>query len=160
MILGEGDQRSELERLIESLGLHNYVSLQRPLRNPFAVLKKAKLFVLPSRHEGFANVLIEAMACGLPVISTNCPSGPSEIVHHEKDGLLIPAGDVTALAAALERLMADDAERNRLALCGVAAVKRFDVENIVNTWEKMLLSTRRSKNRDVSGQHRSNVPAL
>ena len=160
MILGDGDQRPELEQLIEQLGLRDHAFLQAPLRNPFAVLRRAKLFVLPSRHEGFGNVLIEAMACGLPVIATTCPSGPNEIVHHEKDGLLIPPEDVPALAAALDRLMASETDRIRLALCGATAVRRFDMENIGGAWEKILVSIRSLRNRRASGDNRRTAPAL
>jgi glycosyltransferase involved in cell wall biosynthesis len=138
MILGEGEQRPELERLTESLGLRDRVLLPGRIKNPFPVLKQAKLFVLPSRHEGFGNALIEAMACGVPVIATDCPSGPREIVRDGENGVLVAAEDVGALAAALERLMADDAERARLAVRGAEAVKRFEIERIIETWEELL----------------------
>lgn len=102
LILGEGDERESLERLILELGLQDDVRLGGFVNNPFAYMKKASLFALSSVYEGFGNVLVEAMACGTPVVSTDCPSGPSEILENGKWGKLVPVGDPTALAKAME----------------------------------------------------------
>lgn len=138
VILGEGELRSELEKLRDDLGLTHQVFFPGVFSNPFPVLKHSKLFVLSSRFEGFGNVLIEAMSCGLPVISTDCPSGPREIIRDGVDGILVPSEDISGLAAAMERLMSDEEERQRLAASGPEAVKRFSLEKTVEMWEVLI----------------------
>lgn len=108
IILGEGDERSVLEDLIRRYQLMNEVSLPGFVRNPYPYMKKSRLFVLSSSWEGFGNVLVEALACGCQVISTNCHSGPSEILRNGQYGKLIPVGDVEIMAdAILESLQTD-----------------------------------------------------
>lgn len=101
VIMGEGELRSDLERLIADQSLQQSVILPGFVDNPFAVMKQANLFVLSSISEGLPNALIQAMACGTPVISTDCPSGPAEILEGGKWGRLVPVGDVELLAQAI-----------------------------------------------------------
>jgi glycosyltransferase involved in cell wall biosynthesis len=101
MILGEGELRPSLEASIEKLGLIEDVVLPGFTENPFAYMRQADMFVLSSLWEGLPTVLIEAMACGVPVISTDCPSGPDEILENGKWGRLVPVGDANALAQAM-----------------------------------------------------------
>lgn len=101
MILGEGTERAALERLVATLGLGERVRMPGFVENPLAYMARAAVVVLSSAWEGFPGVLVEAMACGTPVISTDCPSGPAEILEHGKHGLLVPVGDVDALAAGI-----------------------------------------------------------
>jgi glycosyltransferase involved in cell wall biosynthesis len=106
LILGEGEQRNHLEALAQSLGLGtDELSMPGFVKNPFAYLAHADLFVLSSRWEGLANVLIEAMACGTPVVSTDCPSGPREILEGGRWGSLVPVGDIDALAHAIKTVL-------------------------------------------------------
>ena len=102
MILGEGPLRGELEAQAEQLGIAADVRFEGFVANPLPYVRRAAAFVLSSLHEGFGNVLVEALACGTPVISTDCPHGPSEILEHGAWGVLTPPGDHVALAAALD----------------------------------------------------------
>jgi glycosyltransferase involved in cell wall biosynthesis len=101
VILGEGEERPALERLVQSLGLEDDVGLPGVVANPFAYMSRSALFVLSSAWEAFGNVLVEALACGCPVVSTDCPSGPREILQGGRLGKLVPVGDETALAEAI-----------------------------------------------------------
>jgi len=101
MILGAGEEESEIQMVIEKEGLSGKVLMPGHTLEPLPFYQSATLFVLSSNHEGFGNVIIEAMACGLPVVSTNCPSGPAEILENGRFGCLTPVGDVQALAKAM-----------------------------------------------------------
>jgi len=101
MILGEGEERSKLEALVRELGLENDVSMPGFVENPYAYMARAAVFVLSSAWEGFGNVLVEAMAVGTPVVSTDCPSGPAEILEGGEYGYLVPLGDINAMARAI-----------------------------------------------------------
>ena len=105
MILGEGEERSKLETLVQELGLEKEVSLPGFVDNPYKYMKRAAVFVLSSRWEGFPNVLVEAMALGTPVVSTDCPNGPAEILENGKWGELVPVGETQSLASAVLRTL-------------------------------------------------------
>jgi glycosyltransferase involved in cell wall biosynthesis len=145
IILGEGDERESLEALIGELELKDRVSLPGRIRDPAGILQGADLFVLSSRYEGFPNALLEAMACGLAVISTDCGSGPREIIRDDVDGLLVPSNDLDALATAMERLMADPAARERLGAHAAEVLERFSMEKIMSMWDDLLARTCRRK---------------
>jgi len=106
MILGEGELRPMLESLIAECGLGaNEVQLPGFVANPFAYLSRCAVFVLSSRYEGLPGALIEAMACGVPVVSTDCPSGPREILEGGRWGTLVPIGDVDAMTKAIASVL-------------------------------------------------------
>jgi len=102
LILGEGPDRAALEALVRQLGLEDAVAMPGFVENPYAYMSRSALYVLSSRWEGLPTVLIEALYCGAPVIATDCPSGPREILANGQHGQLVPVGDVTALAQAME----------------------------------------------------------
>ncbi len=106
MILGEGDLRGELEQLVQSLGLTDRVRLPGFVQNPYPYMARSGVFVLSSAWEGLPGVLIEALGCGAPVVATDCPSGPREILQDGRYGSLVPVGDVRAMAQAIDHTLA------------------------------------------------------
>ncbi len=102
LILGEGEERPGLERLVKDLGLEEAVSLPGFVSNPYAYMAQAAVFVLSSRWEGLPTVMVEALSLGTPIVATDCPSGPREILSDGKYGRLVPVEDPFALAAAIE----------------------------------------------------------
>lgn len=105
LIFGEGSKRPQLEARTQALGIDADVALPGFIKNPFSAFSRAALFVLSSDQEGLPGVLIEALACGCPVVATDCPSGPSEILDGGRFGELVPVGDADALAAAMARTL-------------------------------------------------------
>jgi glycosyltransferase involved in cell wall biosynthesis len=107
VILGEGRERSLLQRLAAGLGVSARVDLPGHVANPLAFMRRAAVFVLSSEREGSPNVLAEALACGTPVVATDCPSGPREILADGRYGTLVPVGDVDALGGAILAVLRD-----------------------------------------------------
>ena len=143
VIAGEGAERPQLERQIEALGIRDETLLPGRVRNPEQLLRQCEIFVLSSLYEGFPNSLCEAMACGLPVVSFDCPFGPAEIVRNGIDGILVPQGNLSALVEALDRLMGDEGERRRLAQRAPEILERFGLESVMGMWEQLLRGTAR-----------------
>jgi glycosyltransferase involved in cell wall biosynthesis len=114
LILGDGPERQKLEKLVANLGLAGKVSMPGFSSNPYAIMANADLFVLSSRFEGLPTVLIEAMACGTPVVSTDCVSGPAEILDSGKYGPLVPVGDVDALSKSIIKALQNPQDREIL----------------------------------------------
>lgn len=129
-ILGEGERREYIESEISALGLEEDVELLGFRDNPFKFMAAADVFVLSSLWEGFGNVVVEAMACGAPVVSTDCPYGPGEIITHEETGLLVSPADSKALAEALLRVLDDQALQERLVENGRGRVRDFHAAEI------------------------------
>jgi len=127
-----------LEKHALQLEIANQVSFIGQIDDLGDVFHEASLFVLASRYEGFPNVLVEAMASGLPVISFDCSSGPAEIIRHGVDGLLVPPGDVTGLALAIDDLMLDPDKRLLLAGRAPEVIERFSIEEIMSKWNSIV----------------------
>jgi glycosyltransferase involved in cell wall biosynthesis len=106
IILGDGRERSALEALARKLGIAQEVKLAGWIENPYAYMARAKVFAFSSIREGFGNVLVEALACGCPVVATDCPSGPAEILDQGRYGRLVRPGDPEALASAILETLA------------------------------------------------------
>lgn len=132
VILGEGPMRPELESLARDLGVENDIDLPGFVSNPFKYMKRASVFVLSSLYEGFGNVLAEAMFLGTPVVATNCPSGPEEILEGGKWGRLVPPGDAQSLAEAIVQTLND---RNADKLFGATQrARKFAVAEVVDSY--------------------------
>ncbi|MES2454279.1 MAG: glycosyltransferase [Bacteroidota bacterium] len=114
VIIGEGTTRLMLEELIDSLNLRSYVRLPGAMENPYPVLKDSNLFVLSSKYEGFGNVIVEALALGIPVVATDCAGGPAYILNQGKFGKLVPVADVQRLADGIVQSLNKPAESDRL----------------------------------------------
>ena len=143
IILGEGSWRRRLENMIRKMGLQEKVSLPGWVPNPYAFMSRASLFVLSSKQEGLPGVLIQALACGCPCVSTNCPSGPSEILDNGRFGPLVPVGNDSALAAAMERVLDSPPDKDIL----VARAQEFSLDASVDLYERMILDLVRERRR-------------
>ena len=135
IILGEGWQRSSLHGLAKRMNIAEQVSLPGYVSNPHAFMARASAFVLSSRFEGLGNVLIEALACGCPCVSTDCPSGPAEILAHGRFGTLVAVGDDAALARGIECALDQPPDKGVLR----RRADMFPVENSVAMYEKVIL---------------------
>ncbi len=135
LILGEGECRRELEQLVQDLGLATEVSLPGYIDNQYAFISHASVLALSSAWEGLSNVLVEALACGTNVVSTDCLSGPREILDGGKWGQLVPVGDASAFALALEETLASGVTTSLPA----EMLERFSLDPVVDKYCYLLL---------------------
>lgn len=138
VIAGNGPEEPQLRQLVADLGLASRVLFLGAVENLPAVMRSAEAFVLSSRYEGFPNVLLEALASGLPIVSTDCPSGPREILHDGEFGLLVPCEDPQALADALRGVATDAGLRQRLSQAGSIATAAYEMNRVTTSWEAVL----------------------
>ena len=133
-IYGQGDQ-TDYRQLMTELGIDaNRCHLNGPVEDVVKVYQDSSIFVLSSRFEGFGMVLVEAMACGLPVVSFDCPAGPDEIITDGVDGLLVQSSDVHALAEKLMDLMSDENLRRRLGQQAHQTAQRYNMAALADRW--------------------------
>lgn len=136
IILGEGELEHELKEIVKELGLNGAVSFVGFKYNPYVYFKAADLFVLSSKHEGFSHVVAEALATGTPVVSTDCKSGPREVLDNGRYGTLVDVGDVDGLAQAMtKQLKLSNEERNAIIQDGLKRVEVFEATSIVKRYE-------------------------
>lgn len=134
-ILGEGSLRPRLESQANQLGIADRVKWLGFQRNPFSVYRKADAFVLSSNYEGLPNVVIESMICGTPVVSTDCPFGPRELIDNEHTGILVPMRDAGLLAAAMRRFVEDPKLGQRLGVSARETIlQRFHPDRILHEY--------------------------
>lgn len=137
-IVGEGPARAELEALAARLGIGKSVHFEGRVGDPRDILVSATVFLLTSRFEGFPNVLIEAMQCGLACVAMDCPSGPREIIHDGLDGILVGSGDESGMTAAVASLMDNPALRRRIGEAASRSITAFDATKIAARWVSLL----------------------
>lgn len=137
VILGKGSKVEALHRLAAQLGVGEHVRFIGFVANPYAWMRGADLFVLPSRWEGFPTVAAEAMACGTPVLLSDCDFGPRDIVVPGESGELVAPDDPEALAAAMKTLIAEPARRERLSAAGLQRVERFAIHAMTERYGRL-----------------------
>ena len=137
-ILGEGSLETELRGLARDLGIADRVRLTGFLANPYAWMAEADLFVMPSRWEGFPNAAAEAAAAGAAMLLADCPYGPREIVQDGYTGTLFPVDDGAALAAQIDRLLADPQARARHGFAAQLRVRRFGIDRIAGQYADLI----------------------
>lgn len=133
-IYGEGMLREKLQNQIDQLGLRQSILLKHPVKNIQEKYLESSFYVLSSRFEGFGMVIIEAMACGLPCVSFNCPSGPSDIIKDNEDGILVKNGDVDQLAKKISYMIENEDVRLQLGQNAKVNIKRYSVDEIMKKW--------------------------
>jgi glycosyltransferase involved in cell wall biosynthesis len=153
VILGRGTREAELRQLASELGIADRVTFAGFQQNPWAWLSKARLFVLPSRWEGFPSVVAEALACGAPALVTDCEFGPREVVEHGVSGCVVPPDDEGALRTAMDMLFSDAGMRARFAQNGPLRARQFGIEEMVSQYTALFLE------QALALQHRKAQPA-
>ena len=138
VILGDGENKKELLSLVKELGVQDRVFFLGFQQNPYKFMKHASLYVLSSLWEGFPNVLLEAMACGAPVISTDCPSGPNELIVDGLNGILVPPANHEALAQAMLMLLRNENLKHKFSVLGRKTVEDFRMETVIPQFEEVL----------------------
>ncbi|MBC2878126.1 MULTISPECIES: glycosyltransferase family 4 protein [Streptomyces] len=136
-IYGGGAEKAKLRALIDKLGLYNHVFLMGPANPLDPEWVKGSIGAVTSSLESFGMTIVEAMRCGLPVVSTDCPHGPGEIIDNGVDGLLVPVGKTDAIAAGLLKLINDDELRRRMGRAALENSARFDPAEIAGRYERL-----------------------
>jgi glycosyltransferase involved in cell wall biosynthesis len=137
-LYGDGPQRSELQALIDRLGVAESAKLMGPTDDVEGLLRTSRLSVLSSLFEGLPMVLAESLACGVPAVAYDCAPGVSEIVTDGLDGLLVKQNHLSGLAAALRELMGDDAKVERMSEAGRRSAERYSLDSVMDRWEDLL----------------------
>lgn len=133
-IVGDGPQRADLFSLARALGIEGRLHLPGTACDVSPWYRNAECFVLSSRHEGWPNVIMEAMSHGCPVVSFQCDYGPEEMIEHRRSGMLVPQGDVAMLAHAIDQVIDDGPLRRRLVAEGRRRAAQFRVQRIAPLW--------------------------
>ena len=137
-IIGSGELKEKIIELVKLKNLEKVINLPGFQRNPYPYIKRADCYAMSSKWEGFPNALAEAMYINGHVVSTDCPTGPADIITHEHDGLLSPSDDAEKLSENLERILYDDNLREKLYKNSRISIKRFDEKNMIDKYRKII----------------------
>lgn len=138
-IYGEGEEEEELLKKIKKYEIENIVKIKKPVKNIQQKYLESSIYLLSSRWEGLPMVLIEALECGLPIISFDCPTGPSEIIENDKNGFLILPQDINNFAEQIVKLVKNPDLRNKMGIESKKIAKNYSKENIRQKWEEVLI---------------------
>lgn len=144
LVIGDGPMKGELEILSENLGIKDDVCFLGFQKNPYKYIKASDIFVHTCLLEGFGNVIVEAMSCGVPVIATNCPYGPGEIINNGRSGMLVPMNDEKTLSRAIISLLKDEQRRAEISMQAYQRALFFSVDRMVKSYEKFFSEIARS----------------
>lgn len=133
-IYGEGPDKTHLTEIIHNLHLEDTITLQGYDNNIFCQLASSSMLAVSSIYEGFPLVIIEAMSCGLPVISSDCPCGPKDIIANGKNGFLVPCGNTTTLAERICQLIEDSSLRDKMGKNALETSKKYTMDQIISIW--------------------------
>lgn len=139
-IFGQGEWREMLQQMIDEQGLQNTAKINPPTNAILNEYVHSSLLVMSSNYEGFGMVLVEAMSCGVPVISFDCKCGPKDIIQTGINGLLVPNGDIQALADAMMKVMEDEAYRKMLSLNARKVVDTYSEQAVMSQWIRLFTS--------------------
>lgn len=148
VIYGDGDQREELQSLVKKLGLEDRIVLPGRVDNVAEAIYKTRVFVLPSNTEGMPNTLLEAMALGLTVVSTDCPcGGPGELIDHGENGILTPVGDMDSMKENLQFILNNLQEADGMGKMARITCEIYKPEKVLSEWENYLVLLGKRRNR-------------
>ncbi len=136
-IFGNGKDKDKFKNQIRSLNMENRIFINPSISKPAEEISKSKIFVFSSLFEGMPNALMEAMAIGMPVISTDCDFGPSDLIKNNKNGLLVPIKNSEKLAEAMSRLAKDSNLQNSLGNAAADSMKKYEINKVVLLWENV-----------------------
>jgi glycosyltransferase involved in cell wall biosynthesis len=139
LFIGDGPHKERITSWIKDMSLNEDVLLLGFQNNPFQYISKSDIFVLSSFFEGFGNVIVEAMALGIPVISTDCPSGPGETINHGINGFLVPVGDYKRMAEYIFSILKDSGLKNEISQAGLKRAENFSAPEMAQNYEKLFL---------------------
>jgi len=136
-IIGSGEDEDKLKKQIEKLNLQNIIRIYPPTKNIELEYQKASIYVMSSRYEGLPMVLIEAQTCGLPIVSFDCPEGPSEVIHNNDDGFLVENGNIENLSKAILELMCNQEKRIQFGKKALENSNKYKPESIFTLWDNL-----------------------